>query len=126
MPTRYKGRSRTPADTCATAWRVRGKGVAITMQAAYVSSMRTTINLDDGLLAEAKRRAAEHGTTLTGLIEDALRETLARRDESDDEPFATIAYRGRGLMPGVDLDDGAALRELLDGGGAWSSPTSTS
>jgi hypothetical protein len=89
--------------------------------------MRTTINVDDGLLAEAKRRAAERGITLTGLIEDALRETLARRDEADDDaPFATITYRGSGLMPGVDLDDSAALRELLDGGGEWSSRTSTS
>lgn len=88
--------------------------------------MRTTINVDDNLLAEAKRRAAERGTTLTGLIEDALRETLARRDGADDEPFATLTYRGGGLMPGVDLDDSAALRELLDGGSEWSSRTSTS
>ncbi len=30
-------------------------------------------------------------------------------------------------MPGVDLDDSAALRDLLDGGaGEWSSPTSPS
>jgi hypothetical protein len=88
--------------------------------------MRTTINVDDGLLAEAKRRAAARGTTLTALIEDALRETLARRDEPEQEPFATITYRGGGLMPGVDPDDGAALRELLDDGSQWSSRTSTS
>ena len=36
--------------------------------------MRTTIRLDDRLLAEAKQYAAESGRTLTGLIEDALRE----------------------------------------------------
>jgi Arc/MetJ family transcription regulator len=34
--------------------------------------MRTTIRLDDQLLAEAKRYASESGRTLTGLIEDAL------------------------------------------------------
>jgi hypothetical protein len=88
--------------------------------------MRTTINVDDGLLVEAKRRAAERGTTLTGLIEDALRETLARREAADEAPFSTVTYRGGGLMPGIDLDDGAGLRELLDGGGTWSSRTSTS
>ncbi|MEJ7797365.1 MAG: type II toxin-antitoxin system VapB family antitoxin [Solirubrobacteraceae bacterium] len=77
--------------------------------------MRTTINVDDGLLAEAKRRAAERGTTLTKLIEDALRTTLSQRDEPNEERFETITFRGGGLMPGVDLDDNAALRDLLDG-----------
>jgi len=82
--------------------------------------MRTTINVDDGLLAEAKRRAAERDMTLTALIEDALRVALRsrRRDEVDEEPFQTITYHGGGLMPGVDLDDNAALRGLLDDGGA--------
>lgn len=76
--------------------------------------MRTTINVDDGLLAQAKLRAAESGTTLTRLIEDSLRETLSRRDEPGAEPLETITFRGGGLMPGVDLDDNAALLELLD------------
>jgi len=38
-----------------------------------------TINLPDDLLAELKKRAAESGRTLTALIEDVLREALARR-----------------------------------------------
>jgi predicted transcriptional regulator len=41
--------------------------------------MRTTIRLDENLLAEAKRYAAESGRTLTTVIEDALRTSLARR-----------------------------------------------
>lgn len=87
--------------------------------------MRTTINLDDGLLASAKRRAVEGGTTLTRVIEDALRESLQRREDPDDEPLRTLTFRGGGLMAGVDLDDGAGLRDLLEGS-EWSSPTSTS
>jgi hypothetical protein len=88
--------------------------------------MRTTVNLDDGLLADAKRRAAERGTTLTQVISDALRDTLSARDAQTATPFSTITYRGGGLMPGVDLDDGAALRERLGDDRAWSSQTSTS
>lgn len=88
--------------------------------------MRTTINVDDGLLAEAKQRAAERGTTLTRLIEDALRQSLQHRQTEDDERLETLTFRGGGLMPGVDLDDNAGLRDLLDGERAWSSPTSTS
>ena len=41
--------------------------------------MRTTINLDDQLLADAKRLAQQSGKTLTAIIEDALCERLARR-----------------------------------------------
>jgi hypothetical protein len=88
--------------------------------------MRTTINVDAGLLAEAKRRAAERGTTLTRVIEDALRETLSRRDDAVEGPFETITFRGGGLMPGVDIDDSAGLLDLIDGDDKWFSRTSTS
>jgi hypothetical protein len=88
--------------------------------------MRTTINVDDDLLAEAKRRAVERGTTLTRVIEDALRETLSRVDEPGEGPFETMTFRGGGLMPGVDIDDSAGLLDLLYGDDEWSSRTSTS
>jgi predicted transcriptional regulator len=41
--------------------------------------MRTTVQLDEQLLAEAKKVAAERGRTLTAVLEDALREAFARR-----------------------------------------------
>lgn len=41
--------------------------------------MRTTLNLDDAVAAEAKAHAARTGTTLTGLIEEGLRRVLAER-----------------------------------------------
>jgi len=36
--------------------------------------MRTTINIDDALLAQAKQVAARTGRSLTDVVEDALRE----------------------------------------------------
>ncbi len=42
--------------------------------------MRTTVRLNERLVAEAKKRAAETGRTLTAVLEDALRASLARRD----------------------------------------------
>jgi hypothetical protein len=79
--------------------------------------MRTTIRLDDRLLAEAKHLAARTGRTLTAVIEDALRESLARRKRSKHRPNADLpTYRGQGLQPGVDLDDSAALLDLMDAG----------
>lgn len=81
--------------------------------------MRTTIRLDDALMREAKLRAAESGTTLTALIEDALRERLHRAASkprnrpplpSFGDPADTFP------LPGVDLDDSAHLLELMEEG----------
>ena len=77
--------------------------------------MRTTIRLDDALLAEAKKVAAETGRTLTAVIEDALREVLARRRPArlrTRVKFST--FGGKGLHPGVDLDNSAALLERME------------
>ncbi|MDP6350679.1 MAG: DUF2191 domain-containing protein [Alphaproteobacteria bacterium] len=77
--------------------------------------MRTTVRLDDGLLAEAKKHAAETNRTLTGLIEDTLREVLARRwRPRPSERIKLKTVRGTGTLPGVDLDDGAALLGLMN------------
>ena len=77
--------------------------------------MRTTINLDDDVLAEAKLLAQRTGKTLTDVIEDALRERLARREvPMRKEPLRLRIVAGNGLLPGVDLDNSAALRDLMD------------
>jgi len=68
------------------------------------------------LLVEAKRFAAETGRTLTALIEDALREVLARRVQSPRRPKVRLTtFGGKGLQPGVDLDDTAALLDRMEG-----------
>lgn len=77
--------------------------------------MRTTIRLDDQLLAEAKRYASQSGRTLTSLIEDALRETLARRQTMPSRPRVTLPTGGRGgVLPGVDIDNSAALLDMME------------
>jgi hypothetical protein len=78
--------------------------------------MRTTVRLDDHLLADAKRSAAERGTTLTAVIEEALREALARRQRTADQPRPAlpVSRHSGGLQPGVDLDDNAALLDLME------------
>lgn len=76
---------------------------------------RTTIRLDDELLRGAKETAARTGRTLTGVIEDALREALARGGENARREHVPLpTFRGKGLRPGVDLDSTAALLELMD------------
>jgi hypothetical protein len=78
--------------------------------------MRTTIRLDDDLLREAKVYAAATDRTLTRLIEDALREALARRGAPPARRRVRLCtVGGQGLQPGIDLDNSAALWDLMDG-----------
>lgn len=76
--------------------------------------MRTTLDLDDGLLGRAKEEAARSGRTLTALVEDALRAALAERDEPEAGPAELPTSAGK-PRPGVDLDDTAALLDLMEG-----------
>jgi hypothetical protein len=76
--------------------------------------MRTTVRLDEHLLAQAKRRAAETGKTLTAVLEDALRESLARRNaHAKAKPVRLKTVKGSGVRAGVDLDDSASLLDLM-------------
>lgn len=79
--------------------------------------MRTTVRLPDDLLREAKRHAVETGRTLTDVIEEALRAALAREAPSAlSGPVELPTFGSGGTLPGVDLDDSAALLDLMEGG----------
>lgn len=79
--------------------------------------MRTTIRLPDDLLREVKKRAAERGVPFTRLVEEALRESLARAREAEAHmgPVSLTTAGGSGTRPGVDLDDTASLMDLMEG-----------
>jgi hypothetical protein len=76
--------------------------------------MRTTIRIDDQLLGEAKQLAVRTGRTLTAVVEDALREVLNRQRRPGRRTIELTTFGGNGLRPGVDLDDSAALMDLMD------------
>jgi hypothetical protein len=77
--------------------------------------MRITIRLEDSLLAEAKRRAAENGSTLTAVIERALRQSFAHQRRAKKRGKVRLTTSGEGgLRSGVDLDDSAALLDLME------------
>jgi hypothetical protein len=79
--------------------------------------MRTTIRLDDALLERAKREAARRGETLTALIERGLRLVLASPEKRrpDRRVGIPVCREGGGTLPGVDLDDSAALLDIAEG-----------
>ncbi|MGQ0670114.1 MAG: ribbon-helix-helix protein, CopG family [Actinomycetota bacterium] len=78
--------------------------------------MRTTIRLDDQLLAEAKQLAARTNRTLTAVIEDALRQAVSRTSGADRRERVTLPTSGGGgVRPGIDLDDSASLLDVMEG-----------
>jgi plasmid stability protein len=75
---------------------------------------RTTVRIDDQLLADAKAFAAQHGRSLNSVMEDALRQLLNRTKEGGARPHVELpVFTGEaGLQPGVALTP-AYLKELL-------------
>jgi Ribbon-helix-helix protein, copG family len=81
---------------------------------------RTTVRLPEDLVRRAKQKALAEGRSLTALIEDGLRKVL---DELGPPTrgkriLPPVSSAKGGLMPGIDLDDSAALQELEDLGAA--------
>jgi hypothetical protein len=77
--------------------------------------MRTTLNLPDGLVAQAKAQAASSGQTLTRLIEEGLRLVLQQHDISGPavpEPLPAYGHPAGRIL--VDLDDRDAVWRVLD------------
>jgi hypothetical protein len=52
---------------------------------------------------------------LTAVIEDALRKSLRQPGPGERGPVRLPTVRGNGPQPGVDLDDGVALLDVMEG-----------
>lgn len=77
--------------------------------------MRTTVTLDDGLLARVRERAAAQRRSVSDIIDDALRRAFADEQEpTAPAPEIVVFTEGDGPAPGVDLSSNMALAELLD------------
>jgi plasmid stability protein len=74
--------------------------------------MKTTLNLDDELLTQAKRRARDHGTTLTAIVEAGLRAVLVGEPRP---PYRLdLPVVAGDAPPAVDPADRDALYAVLD------------
>jgi hypothetical protein len=78
--------------------------------------MKTTLDLEDKLLARAKARAAQEQTTLTRLIEEGL--VLRLRCERAVRATALnalpISSRRGGLRPGIDAIRNQSMQDAAD------------
>jgi Bacterial antitoxin of type II TA system, VapB len=75
--------------------------------------MKTTVEISDSLLQEARKVAAREGTTLRVLIEQGLRRVVAeRRRRAGAFRLRKASFRGQGLQPGVAGASWEQLREM--------------
>ena len=74
--------------------------------------MKTTVELPDPLIREARELAASEGTTLRIVIERGLRRAIA--DSKREKPFRlrNASVDGRGLNPEVQDASWQRIREL--------------
>lgn len=79
--------------------------------------MKTTIEISDPLLDEAKKLASRDGTTLRLLVEQGLREVLTRRKRAAGVfKLRKASFKGRGLNPDIKNLSWEQLRELAYSG----------
>ncbi len=61
--------------------------------------MKTTIEIADPLLREARKVAAREGATLRSLVDEGLRRILAEKRRRSPFRLRLVTARGRGLRP---------------------------
>ena len=63
--------------------------------------MKTTIEIADPLLDDARRLAAREGTTLRALVERGLRQVVGEQREVRPFKLKKASFKGKGLHPDV-------------------------
>jgi len=77
-----------------------------------VCHMKTTLNIDDGVMDRLRREAARTGKTMSELVETALRLLLQSRRQRAELP-ALPTFDSGGAF--VDVADREALYRAMDG-----------
>lgn len=76
------------------------------------SNMKTTIDIPDALLQEAKQLAAQEGTTLKALVSEGLRRIVADRQKKETFRLRKVSYRGQGLQPHLAGTGWEGIRQM--------------
>jgi hypothetical protein len=78
-----------------------------------VGHMKTTIEISDPLLKQAKRVASRDGTTVRALAERGLRSVLREHQAKNAFKLRKASFRGEGFQKGVNARDWDRLREMV-------------
>jgi plasmid stability protein len=74
--------------------------------------MKTTLNIDDTVMAQLKREAARQGRTMSELVETALRNLFRSQKEPPELSPLPVFHSGGAF---VDIADRDALYQAMEG-----------
>ena len=77
-----------------------------------VSHMKTTVQIPDSLLEEARKVATRERTTLKALIEEGLRRVVSQRKRRNGFRLRKATFKGNGLQPHLAGASWEQIREL--------------
>lgn len=81
--------------------------------------MKTTIEIADGLLKQAKAVAQREGTTVRALVEAGLRSVLREQRQRTPFKLRDATFTGKGLVTGLEHGSWDEIRNrLYEGHGA--------
>jgi len=75
--------------------------------------MKTTLDIADPLLREARKVAARERTTLRALVEQGLRQVVAQRKQRTKFRLRDASFKGHGLHADVAGADWSHIRDLI-------------
>ena len=78
-----------------------------------VNCMKTTVEIADGVLSEAKRAALREGTSVRALIEEGLQKVLDDRRKKPRFRLRDASVAGKGLQPRVADGSWETVRDLI-------------
>ena len=81
--------------------------------------MKTTVDIQDVLLDEVRKVASRENTTVKALVEEGLRQVLARHKGEKPFRLRKVTFKGDGLQPPLSEESWKKIRELAyEGRGA--------
>jgi Arc/MetJ family transcription regulator len=75
--------------------------------------MKTTIEISDSLLEEARKLAAKEGTTVRAFVEQGLRRIVAERKSRGAFKLRKASFAGNGLQPGATGATWERIRDVI-------------
>lgn len=73
--------------------------------------MKTTVEIPNSLLEQARRLASREGTTVRALVEEGLRRIVAERRRASAFRLRKVTFKGDGLQPHLT---GASWERIRD------------
>lgn len=74
--------------------------------------MKTTIEISDALLMQARQVAVQRGATLRSLIEQGLRQVVSEMPQSTEFHLRRATFKGQGLQPEMRGASWDRVREM--------------